>query len=206
MTIISRYDYFFNFSGFNSAYRFLKLYLLIIYKGHRCTYNLGYQKLENKIFVLTKKTFFPIFKSNYLSMTAAKVLSKYKSAIKSDLSIVKSSNNGIDASIFFELVEISGINRNLLAEEIFDVSVKTMQRYKKENKKLNPRNSEIALKLLNLVEKGIQIFGTMKSFLAWLSKPAFGLGEKVPISIMNTITGIDLIEEELIRIEYGALA
>jgi len=139
-------------------------------------------------------------------MTATQVLSKYKSAIQSDLSIVQNSNDGIEASVFFDLVDISGINRNLLAEEIFDVSVKTMLRYKKEKKKLSPRNSEIALKILNIFKRGIEIFGSLESFNSWLNKPAYGLGEKNPISLMNTITGIDLIEEELIRIEYGALA
>mgnify|MGYP000232479681 CR=1 FL=1 len=139
-------------------------------------------------------------------MTAAKVLSKYKSAIKTDFSIVKSANIGVDSIIFSELVEISGINRNFLAEEVFDISLKTMLRYQKERKKLNPRNSEIALKLLNLFNKGIEIFGTMDSFMSWLNKSAYGLGEQIPVKLMNTNTGIDLIEEELIRIEYGALA
>lgn len=139
-------------------------------------------------------------------MTAAKILSKYKSSINSDLSIVKSSNLGVNSVIFSELVEISGINRNFLAEEVFSVSLKTMLRYQKEKKKLNPRNSEIALKLLNLFNKGIEIFGTMNSFMSWLNKQAYGLGNQVPIKLMNTNTGIDLIEEELIRIEFGALA
>jgi len=138
--------------------------------------------------------------------TATNLLNKYKDAIKNDLSIVENSNKGINASIFFELVNVSGINRNFLAEEIFDVSVKTMLRYKKENKKLNPRNSEIALKLISIFDKGIEIFSSVESFVSWLKKPAFGLGNQVPINMMNTNTGIDLVEEELIRIEFGALA
>ena len=139
-------------------------------------------------------------------MTAAKVLSKYKSSINSNLSIVRSANQGVNSMIFTELVEISGINRNFLAEEVFDVSLKTMLRYQKEKKKLNPRNSEIALKLLNLLNRGMEIFGSMDTFISWLNKPAIGLGEQIPIKLMNTNTGIDLIEEELIRIEFGALA
>jgi len=139
-------------------------------------------------------------------MTAAKVISKYKSAINNDLSIVKSSNAGVSSKIFTELVEMSGISKRFLAEEVFDISLKTMMRYQKDNKKLNPRNSEIALKLMNLFRKGIEIFGTMISFMSWLNKEAYGLGDKLPITLMNTITGIDLIEEELIRIEFGALA
>ncbi len=139
-------------------------------------------------------------------MTAAKVLSKYKSSINSDLSIVKSANKGVNSVIFSELVEISGMNRNFLAEQVFDISLKTMLRYQREKKKLNPRNSEIALKLLKLFNKGIEIFSTMNTFMLWLNKPAYGLGDQVPITLMNTNTGIDLIEEELIRIEFGALA
>jgi putative toxin-antitoxin system antitoxin component (TIGR02293 family) len=139
-------------------------------------------------------------------MIAAEVLTKYKSAISSDLSIVKNANAGIDSTIFSELIEISGINKTFLAEEVFDVSLKTMLRYQKEGKKLTPRNSEIALKLLNLFDKGIEIFGSMDSFMTWLNKRAYGLGNEVPLTLMNTNTGIDLIEEELIRIEFGALA
>lgn len=139
-------------------------------------------------------------------MTAAKLLSKYKSSIVSDFSIVRSANRGVNAKVFTELVDITGINRNFLAEKVFDISLKTMLRYQKENKNLNPRNSEIALKLLNLFNKGIEVFGTMNSFMTWLNKEAYGLGGEVPLNLMNTNTGIDLIEEELIRIEYGTLA
>ena len=139
-------------------------------------------------------------------LSAAEIITKYRKSIKDDYSIVKKSNAGVDAGIFFELVDISGINRNILAEDIFDVSVKTMLRYQKEGKKLNPRHSEIALKVLGLFEKGIEVFGTMKAFTSWLDRPAYGLGRQRPIALMNTNTGIDLVEEELMRIEFGALA
>lgn len=137
---------------------------------------------------------------------ASQILKKYRKSIKDDYSIVKMSNAGVDAKVFFDLVELSGINRNILAEDIFDVSVKTMLRYHKENKKLNARQSEVALKLLSLIDKGIQVFSSIESFMSWLRKPALGLGNQNPIILMNTNTGIDLVEEELIRIEFGALA
>jgi putative toxin-antitoxin system antitoxin component (TIGR02293 family) len=138
--------------------------------------------------------------------SAAEIITKYRKSIKDDYSIVEKSHAGVDAGIFFELVDISGINRNILAEDIFDVSIKTMLRYQKERKKLNPRHSEIALKVLGLFEKGIEVFGSMKAFTSWLDRPAYGLGGKSPITLMNTNTGIDLVEEELMRIEFGALA
>jgi uncharacterized protein (DUF2384 family) len=71
---------------------------------------------------------------------------------------------------------------------------------------LNPRNSELILKLILLYKKGIEIFGNTESFNNWVSKPSFGLGSIVPYSLLNTTTGIDLIFEELVRIEFGDLA
>lgn len=136
----------------------------------------------------------------------SKILNKYTNAIKDDISIMENSSKGINSKVFFELVELSGLNKNLLAEEIFDISLKTMQRYHKENLTLNARNSEIALKLLSLFKKGEEIFGNMSSFYSWINKPAYGLGNQIPVKLMNTNTGIDLIAEELIRLEYGALA
>ncbi len=139
-------------------------------------------------------------------MTAARVLNKYRHALRSDLTIVKTSNDGVESSVFSEIHEISGIKRQFLAESIFDVSLKTMMRYEKDNKKLNPKHSEIALKLMGLFKKGRDIFSSLTAFVSWLDKPAYGLGDQVPMLLLNTITGMDLVEEELIRIEYGALA
>jgi putative toxin-antitoxin system antitoxin component (TIGR02293 family) len=138
--------------------------------------------------------------------SATEIITKYRKSIKDDYSIVEKSHAGVDAGIFFELVDISGINRNILAEDIFDVSVKTLLRYQKERKKLNPRHSEITLKVLGLFEEGITVFGTKKAFTSWLDRPANGLDGQTPITLMNANTGIDLVEEELMRIEFGALA
>jgi len=139
-------------------------------------------------------------------VNSQKLLSKYKDSIKDDYSIVTNSVSGVSADTFFDLVIITGLNKNQLAKNIFEISLKTINRYKQEKKKLSPRNSELILKLLALYKKGIEVFGKLESFNNWLMKPAFGIGNKTPFSLMNTSTGIDLIFEELIRIESGDLA
>lgn len=138
--------------------------------------------------------------------TATKILNQYQKAIANDYSLMVNANKGLSAQVFLDIVNISGFEKKFLAEMIFNMSVKTMVRYQKDNKKLNPRTSEIALKFINLIKKGEEIFGSITSFNSWLNKPAFGLGNALPISLLNTHTGMDLIEEELLRIEYGALA
>ena len=140
-------------------------------------------------------------------MTAvAKKLAKYQKVIKDDYSIMLNSNKGVSSKVFDDILEISGIAKSFLAENIFDMSVKTLFRYQKENKKLSPRLSETALKFVNLLDKGVELFGEIQSFRNWLNKPAYGLGNKIPIDLLNTNTGMNLIEEELLLIEHGALA
>ena len=133
-------------------------------------------------------------------------LVRYNKSINDDYAIMINSNKGITPQVFDDIVSISGIGRTYLAENIFDMSLKTIMRYQKENKLLNPRSSEVALKVLHLIKIGIEIFGSTDSFKAWINKPTYGLGDAIPLHLMNTITGIDLIKEELLRIEHGALA
>lgn len=133
-------------------------------------------------------------------------LGKYHRVISDDYSIMIKANEGISSMIFDDILEMSGIPKSVLAEQIFDMSVKTMFRYKRDNKTLSPRLSETALKVVNLLHKGLEVFGEIQSFRNWLNKPAYGLGDRVPLKLLNTNTGIDLIGEELLRIEHGVLA
>lgn len=135
-----------------------------------------------------------------------KLFSKYEKTLKDDYSIMLNSKKGLGANAFFDLVIMTGLDKNKLAEDIFQISLKTINRYRNDKKKLNPRNSEMILKMMALYKKGIEIFGGLDSFNNWLIKPSFGIGNEIPYRIMNTSTGIDLILEELIRIEYGDLA
>ena len=130
----------------------------------------------------------------------------YQDFFKDDLSIALHSLERLSANIFFDLATLMRIRKDKLAEDIFDISPKTISRYKQQDKKLNPRDSETALKLMALYHKGKEIFGNVDSFNNWLHKPAFGLGAREPYTLMGTLTGIDLIFDELVRIEFGDLA
>jgi putative toxin-antitoxin system antitoxin component (TIGR02293 family) len=57
-----------------------------------------------------------------------------------------------------------------------------------------------------LFEHGTDVFGSVESFRRWLDKPAYGLDNQVPFALLHTSGGMDLIQDELIRIEYGDLA
>ncbi len=132
-------------------------------------------------------------------------LSQYEPLIKDIFSLVTAASAGVPVKAFFELAEWSNLRKEQLAE-LLSVSLKTLDRYRQQDKKLNPISSEQVLKLIALFKKGQEVFGEMAAFDRWLEKPAFGLGGQLPLQLMHTSSGIDLVMEELVRIEYGDLA
>ncbi|MDX1641520.1 MAG: antitoxin Xre/MbcA/ParS toxin-binding domain-containing protein [Balneolaceae bacterium] len=129
---------------------------------------------------------------------------KYQVNSENKYSLINRAQNGLPAAAFFDLVKITGFSNQELAG-LLNLSFKTIQRYQKEGKKLSALNSEQLLKIIALYQKAEEVFGSLSSFNQWLRKPAPGLGGKEPFSFMQTSGGIDLIREELIRIEFGTL-
>jgi putative toxin-antitoxin system antitoxin component (TIGR02293 family) len=130
---------------------------------------------------------------------------KYHVQSENNFALVNRAQSGISVSAFFDLLEISELTGSELSS-LLNVSYKTMQRYQKEDKKLSALNSEQILKMIVLYQKAEEVFGDLSSFNRWLRKPALGLGGQEPLQFMQTPGGIDLIREELLRIEFGALA
>lgn len=120
-------------------------------------------------------------------------------------SLVLRALQGVQAAAFFDMAEQTGYKREQLAQ-VFDTSLKTFQRYEREQRKLNPQDSEKVLKIGALFQQGNAVFGTADAFRRWMDKPAFGLGNQIPFGLLHTSGGIDLIADELTRIEYGDLA
>ena len=105
------------------------------------------------------------------------------------------------------LINKNQIGPKFLAERVFDMTQNTFRVYRNEKtKELPPRLKEIGYGIHELYNKGILLFGTKEKFEKWLQKEQYGLGYSKPIDMVNTMTGIQLILEELIRIEYGATA
>ena len=134
-----------------------------------------------------------------------KIFKRYDSILADDISIVQESTS-VYARSFYDLVDISELNKNVIAEKIIHINIKTIQRYLKENLPLSAMNGELVLKLIGLYRIGLTVFSTVGHFNSWLSKSAHGLGGSVPMDFLKTSTGIDLVKDELLRIQYGATA
>lgn len=129
----------------------------------------------------------------------------YQSLYANPISLLNSSKKGLEAKAALDFINLSGFTQEQF-QHTFKTTIKTIQNYTRLDLKLDAALSEKLLKSFALFEKGIELFGSAEAFNNWLHVSAYGLGNQVPVEMMETITGIGLIEEELIRIAYGDLA
>jgi len=130
---------------------------------------------------------------------------QYYNSVRQNIIAELNSNEKSD-EILGRFLKISSLPNKFLAEKIFEISTKTLYSYRHSEKKLPVRLNEQILKLEELYKKGIELFESSDEFNRWLKSESFGLGNTKPINLLNSITGIDLVYEELVRIEFGATA
>lgn len=132
------------------------------------------------------------------------IYGRYNTNINDPVSIVFSAQKGIPATIFDDVVKLFGHNDYMA--EVIELTHKTINKYQANNIKFSPLKSELMLKLISLFKKGVATFGQRDAFINWMSKPAYGIGGHIPFDLIKTSDGIDLITDELDRIQYGDTA
>ena len=87
--------------------------------------------------------------------------------------------------------------------ELIGVSVRTYQRQRRTADITNAA-SENVLKLAELYEIGLTTFDNdEESFLTWLNASIPALNNEKPITLLSSNLGIELVKDELLRIEHG---
>lgn len=90
--------------------------------------------------------------------------------------------------------------------DFLHLSERTFQRYKKGRKTFSSLHSEKILEIIILYMKGIDVFGDKENFISWLNNKNVAMGNINPRELLDSSFGIELIKDELIRIEHGVLA
>ena len=105
------------------------------------------------------------------------------------------------------VLEVTGLPLTYLAEVVFEMTPKTLNTYIKDvHKALPVRYTEHAHRLLELYDYGAEVLGDLDTMRRWMSREAYGLNRRIPMTYLNTLTGIEFIRAELVRIEFGATA
>ncbi|OPY67321.1 MAG: hypothetical protein A4E57_02383 [Syntrophorhabdaceae bacterium PtaU1.Bin034] len=127
-----------------------------------------------------------------------------RSKIRTPLDLVDLGNKGISKKQIKSLAEAMCLSSNAIAP-LLAINVRTIQR-QPENKHFDRNVSERAIRLAQLTARGVDAFGTKESFCQWLQTPSLALGNRAPISLLASFAGIEMVDDEIGRMEYGVVA
>jgi putative toxin-antitoxin system antitoxin component (TIGR02293 family) len=83
---------------------------------------------------------------------------------------------------------------------------RTLARRRERDEPLSPAESDRALRLERIAEQADRVFGNREKAQRWLRKESRALEGRRPIDLLQSETGAHIIEEELVRIDYGMFA
>jgi putative toxin-antitoxin system antitoxin component (TIGR02293 family) len=124
---------------------------------------------------------------------------------KDTVSLITLARKGIQYSFFLRIAKNSPFTPNEWSA-ILHLSERTLQRYQKQKKSFDPIHSEKIIEIIILNNKGAEVFGDSELFNKWLESENIALGGVKPKELLDNTFGINLIKDELIRIEHGVLA
>lgn len=124
---------------------------------------------------------------------------------KGSLFLIKAIREGIKYSFFEDMLKFVPFSF-LEWSRYLNLSERTLQRYKKENKPFQASFAERILEIRLLYKYGIEVFEDNGNFDSWLNTKSIALGGVNPKDLLDTTFGINLVRDELTRIEQGVLA
>jgi putative toxin-antitoxin system antitoxin component (TIGR02293 family) len=92
-------------------------------------------------------------------------------------------------------------------ENAVGMSLRTFQRKKDMPAKLlSQEQSGRTWKFAEILARATEVFGSQQEAEEWLERPAIGLEQRRPIDLLATPAGVELVEDLLVRIDYGVYA
>jgi putative toxin-antitoxin system antitoxin component (TIGR02293 family) len=120
------------------------------------------------------------------------------------LDFVKAARKGIPKKSIDALAKKLDVPVSDLAKYLH-VSERTLQRYEPE-KILSPDLSDHVLQITRIYTRCLEVFEDKKKAAGWLKEPCLAFGNIQPIELLDTSTGIEMVFDELTRIEYGVIS
>ncbi|MEO9144387.1 MAG: antitoxin Xre/MbcA/ParS toxin-binding domain-containing protein [Ginsengibacter sp.] len=122
-------------------------------------------------------------------------------APKSVLEYVKIANKGIKKQSVTRLAGLMKIPMRDMAV-LLNISYKTLGR-KKETDLMDSVSSSLSIEIAETISKGLTVFEDSDKLTRWLQKENRALQGERPLDLLNTPTGIKMVNRLLVRIEEG---
>ena len=93
-------------------------------------------------------------------------------------------------------------------DEIYKIVAprRTLARRKEKNERLSVVETDRVLRLKHVVEFAETVFGDAEKAHLWLREPCRALDKSVPMELLETEAGANLVRDEIGRIQYGMFA
>jgi putative toxin-antitoxin system antitoxin component (TIGR02293 family) len=115
-----------------------------------------------------------------------------------NLSLIERIRAGVKKSAWKQLIQkIDHTEKEL--EFMLPSSISSMQKKSVYDKETSERIYELA----KLYGKGYDVFDTKADFKAWLYSPSKALGGKNPFDLLDSSFGFEIVEHEILRIQYN---
>ncbi len=124
-----------------------------------------------------------------------------KMSIQNQMDLVTLSNMGVTKDALLHLAKYLSFSMNQMAQ-LLPVTERTIQRYALK-KHFNRVVSEQILQIAEVAAKGSEVFEGRDKFIIWMNHPNVALDKKTPMSLLNSKYGVDMVLDELGRIEHG---
>ncbi|MGM0678131.1 MAG: type II RES/Xre toxin-antitoxin system antitoxin [Pseudomonadota bacterium] len=121
--------------------------------------------------------------------------------VKKDYKPVSEIRKGLPVSSVLNLARSLQTTENYLLP-IIGISDRTLQRRRKEKKLLDPVESDRLYRLAKVYARAHEVFEDEEVALDWLKSGNRALGD-VPLMLLDTEAGTDMVERVLTRIEHG---
>jgi putative toxin-antitoxin system antitoxin component (TIGR02293 family) len=114
------------------------------------------------------------------------------------MELISRIREGVKKKDWKQLIHFTGSTEKEF-EHILPTSISSMQKKTVYGKETSERIYELA-KLYGL---GYEVFDSKEDFKKWLITPSRALGNKIPFELLDSSFGFDMVENEIIRIQYN---
>ncbi|MFT6851153.1 MAG: putative toxin-antitoxin system antitoxin component (TIGR02293 family) [Sphingobacteriales bacterium] len=126
------------------------------------------------------------------------VVANAKDAPGFQLELIGRIRAGVKKADWKQLIKYTGSSEKEF-EHILPASISSMQKKSVYGKEISERIYELA----RLFGAGYEVFDSKVDFKKWLMTPSRTLGDKIPFDLLDSSFGFEIVENEIIRIQYN---
>ena len=133
------------------------------------------------------------------------ILSQVFSSIDKDhepdsMQVITLIRNGVSGDSIIRLADLMNIPKNDVYN-LLNLKARTAQRQVSKN--LDADKSGHLVQITKILQRCVEVFEDLEKAKRWLKSPNYALRNQIPLNLLDTTEGIELVRDTLTRIEYG---